>query len=232
MINATAGGCWQFKNGGAAQCVTPDIIIVAEKNDGYACAHTHLTPNSSLIANLSDSALDADAGPIFGRRIFAMPGVLPMIRRACDAIDDEQFHSRVFEIFDFVSGASRPERGDRDRRLLRVQRMKRFIERNLAERVTLSDIAQVAGLSPFACLRVFKRAKGITPNAYLAQCRIEEATRLLTATRIDIAAVAERCGFNSQAYFARFFKSYTGMAPRAFRHDSFCRILHDSRCGP
>lgn len=217
VINATIDGGWQYKNGGSTQTITPGVVIVGDKGDAYACAHTNVTPNSSLIVNLADAAVDDDAGPIFGQRIFAMPAVPSLIRRACAAGDDEQFHSRVFEIFDFVSNASRPMREARDRQLLRVQSIKRFIEYNVGERVALADIAGAVGLSPFVCLRIFKRATGSTPGAYLAMRRIEQASRLLKHSNVEIAAVAERCGFSDQAYFARFFKNYTGMAPTQFR---------------
>lgn len=220
VINATLQGRWQFKSGRAAQVLGPGEVIVAEKGDRYACSHTPDAPNSCLIVTLSDAALDADAGPIFGRRALRMPVVLSLIRRACAAQDDEQFHSRVFEIFDLVSAASDPQRKARDRQPLRVQGMKRFIERNLDESIILADIAGAVGLSPFVCLRVFKRATGLTPGAYLAKCRIDQASRLLRQSNTAIAVVAERCGFSDQAYFARVFRNHTGLAPTQFRREA------------
>lgn len=220
VINATIDGRWHYKNGAAAQAITPGTVIVADKGDGYACAHSNLTPNSCLIVNLSNTAVDDDAGPVFGRRILTMPVVPSLIRRACAADGDEQFHSRVFEIFDFVSNVSRPIRAARDRQLLRIQSIKRFIEYNVGERITLADIAGAVGLSPFVCLRIFKRATGLTPGAYLAKCRIEQASQLLKRSNVEISAVAERCGFSDQAYFARFFKNYTGQAPTQYRRQA------------
>jgi AraC-like DNA-binding protein len=198
----------------------PGTVVVGEKSDAYACAHTNATPNSNLIAILTDRALDADAAAIFGQRIFAMPAALSMIRRACEAIDDEQFHSRVFEVFDYVSNVSTRTRAGRDRHVLRVQRIKRFIEHHAGERIALADVASAVALSPFACLRIFKHATGLTPAAYLTACRMQEATRLLKQPNLEIRDIAERCGFASQAYFARFFRNYTGLAPSEFRRQA------------
>lgn len=221
VINATVDGRWQFKNGRATQVVAPGDVIVIEKDDSYGCAHTPLAPNSCLIVNLADAALDADAGPIFGRRTLALPMVPALIRRACTADDDEQFHSRVFEIFDFVSASSSPQREPRDRHVFRVQRMKRFIEHHLPEPIALADVASAVGLNPFFGLRIFKRAIGFTPGAYLTKCRVEEAARLLTRSNLGVAAISLRCGFTNQAYFARVFKNYTGLTPTQFRRQAF-----------
>jgi AraC-like DNA-binding protein len=217
MINVTIDGRWLFKNGGACEEIVPGIVVVGARDDRYACGHSNVTPNHNLIATLADSALDGDAGPIFGQRIFEMSQALSLLRRACAAADDEQFDSRMFEIFHLVSATSNPPRDTVSRHFLRVQRMKRFIELHAAERITLSDIAASVGMSPFVCLRLFKRAAGLTPNAYLAQCRLSEALRLLRRANVDIRTVAQRSGFGDQAYFARVFKNYMGLTPTEYR---------------
>jgi AraC-like DNA-binding protein len=53
---------------------------------------------------------------------------------------------------------------------------------------------------------------------YLIQNRITlEAKRLLRASELSISEIAFELGFNDLAYFSNFFKSQTGVSPRAFR---------------
>lgn len=42
-----------------------------------------------------------------------------------------------------------------------------YIEAYLTEDLSLSDLAAVAGLSPFDFSRIFKAALGLTPHQYL-----------------------------------------------------------------
>jgi AraC-like DNA-binding protein len=53
---------------------------------------------------------------------------------------------------------------------------------------------------------------------YLIQKRITlESKRLLRASELSIKEIAFELGFNDLAYFSNFFKSQTGISPRAFR---------------
>ncbi|MFK8018169.1 MAG: AraC family transcriptional regulator [Pseudomonadales bacterium] len=48
-------------------------------------------------------------------------------------------------------------------------------------------------------------------------CRRDRATNYLTRHSLTISAIAEKVGFSDPAVFARAFKSWTGLSPRAYR---------------
>ncbi|MDN3059760.1 helix-turn-helix transcriptional regulator [Streptomyces sp. SRF1] len=82
----------------------------------------------------------------------------------------------------------------------------------LPGRVTVTELAGVARLSPYHFLRVFKRATGHTPHRYLTLLRIAEAKRLLEAG-VTVTQAAQRCGFYSAAHLSGVFLRETGVRP-------------------
>jgi AraC family transcriptional regulator len=101
-----------------------------------------------------------------------------------------------------------------DRRLRRaVELMHAHLERELP----LEELAEAAYLSPFHFARLFKKATGASPHAYLAALRIERAKSLLATTDLSITEIATRVGYSSPSHFTKAFRQSTGLAPRAFR---------------
>ncbi|HEX9447128.1 MAG TPA: AraC family transcriptional regulator [Dongiaceae bacterium] len=81
--------------------------------------------------------------------------------------------------------------------------------------LTLTDLAQEAGLSRFQMLRGFARATGLTPHAYLMQCRIHLARRLI-AGGTSLAEAAAASGFADQSHMTRIFVRKYGVTPGAY----------------
>lgn len=85
--------------------------------------------------------------------------------------------------------------------------------------VTIQQIADALHLSAGHLSRVYSRATGITLEEYLIRQRVELAKRMLLDPRLNVAEVAERCGFCNPAYFASVFRKYVHRTPREFaRH--------------
>jgi AraC-like DNA-binding protein len=62
---------------------------------------------------------------------------------------------------------------------------------------------------------------------YLAQWRMQLASRLLLDTQSSVAAVAAEVGYDSEAAFARAFKRAVGTPPAAWR-----RMKSEPRAAP
>jgi AraC-like DNA-binding protein len=85
-----------------------------------------------------------------------------------------------------------------------------------------AQIAEAVGISERHLARVFAES-GEPPGAYVLSRRLERARSVLAddAERTTpIAAIAARCGFSSQAYFARVFKARFGTTPLKARRDA------------
>ena len=74
-------------------------------------------------------------------------------------------------------------------------------------------------------LRSIKKYFGITAAEYINDLRLNYASNLLLYTNSDILEICYSCGFQSQSYFYRVFKSKYGVSPKVFR--AAHKNLHD-----
>ncbi|WP_052091914.1 helix-turn-helix domain-containing protein [Paenibacillus sp. FSL H7-0357] len=94
-----------------------------------------------------------------------------------------------------------------------------YIFNHMYEELTLSKLAEVAGLNASYLSQLFKKENGISVSDYIQRERIEEAKRLIELPGVTLSDIATRLHFNDQSYFTKVFKKYTGVTPRQFRHD-------------
>jgi len=99
----------------------------------------------------------------------------------------------------------------------RLQRVRDYIEAHLGDRLTLTDLAGVACLSPYHFSRSFKLALGIGPQRYVMQRRLQRAKTLMRRTNQPLAWVAAEAGFADQSHLTSVFRRETGMTPGQFR---------------
>lgn len=99
----------------------------------------------------------------------------------------------------------------------RIRRAMDYLERNLARKVTLADIARAVGLSSSRLAHLFREQTGQTPQHYLEGLRMQRASELLGRTGFKIKQIAEAVGFDSQFYFSQRFKARTKQSPSSFR---------------
>jgi AraC-like DNA-binding protein len=92
----------------------------------------------------------------------------------------------------------------------------RLVEERGAAQITIQDLADAVHLSCGHLSRVFRKTTGTTLEQYLIEQRVELAKRALLDPRLNVAEVAERCGFCNPAYFASVFKKHVKCTPREF----------------
>lgn len=95
---------------------------------------------------------------------------------------------------------------------LRIRKVREYLHCQYPTRVSLDDLSQISGLSPFHLLRSFRRETGMPPHEYLTSLRIEKAKRLLRAGT-SIAQTAFETGFSDQSHLTRSFKRIIGVTP-------------------
>ncbi|HKV83848.1 MAG TPA: AraC family transcriptional regulator [Ktedonobacterales bacterium] len=100
---------------------------------------------------------------------------------------------------------------------LLVRRLRDYLDEHANAPVTLAELAALAGMSEFHTLRVFTRATGMPPHAYLTQRRVAHA-RTLLAHRLPLAQVAAFAGFYDQSHLTRHFKRIVGVTPGQYAH--------------
>jgi AraC-like DNA-binding protein len=96
-------------------------------------------------------------------------------------------------------------------------RLQQWLLAHYQERVTLSLAARATGASTSTLVHRLRAETGRTFKDLLRGTRIAEAKKLLATTSLEIADIADRCGFSDQSHFTREFKRTINLTPGLFR---------------
>jgi AraC-like DNA-binding protein len=91
------------------------------------------------------------------------------------------------------------------------------VENHYGEKISIHDIAQIAGFSDSHFMRYFKETMGTSFVDYLKEYRLTMAARLLLSSDSSILAIASEVGFDNLSYFNRSFKKQYKVTPSQYR---------------
>lgn len=80
------------------------------------------------------------------------------------------------------------------------RRVEDYIQEHLSMKISISDMAEIAQLSPSHFLRAFRRTAGQPPHQYLLASRLAHARQLVTTTDMPFHAIAKAAGFHSNSH--------------------------------
>lgn len=98
-----------------------------------------------------------------------------------------------------------------------IERTLVVIRQRYGEKLSLSYLAEVAGLSNFHFCRVFQRQVGMSPIKFLSLVRMWRAKYLLESTTLSVAAITRQVGYGSVTTFTTRFSALFGIAPGQLR---------------
>jgi AraC family transcriptional regulator len=96
-------------------------------------------------------------------------------------------------------------------------RARDYLHANFSKRISLQQIAQVAGVHPSNLSRMFRRHYRRAVGEYVRELRLERSMQELNDPETSLAEIAAAAGFYDQSHFANAFKRHTGLTPAAFR---------------
>lgn len=100
-----------------------------------------------------------------------------------------------------------------------VSRAEEFIRRNAATAdLSVPAVAKASGASVRLLQKNFKAITGTTVCEAIQTARLERVCSLLAQTTTPIGRIAELCGFGSDAYLKKLFRSRLGCTMRDYRH--------------
>ena len=88
-----------------------------------------------------------------------------------------------------------------------------------SEKITITDLAALCGLSQSHFMRIFKRPIEMTAYAFLEQVRMHHAIHAVKHTSDSIASIAHACGFYDHSSFVKRFRKVSGTTPLKYRRD-------------
>jgi AraC-like DNA-binding protein len=99
----------------------------------------------------------------------------------------------------------------------RLKKVCAYIEENLERRLSLRQLAQVAGISRMYFAAQFRVATGHSPHEFVLQRRLIRAAALLEQSAEAIVDIALSVGFQTQPHFTTAFKRARGITPNKWR---------------
>lgn len=112
---------------------------------------------------------------------------------------------------------------------VRIDRVIQYIEANLANKISLTDVANISHFSIYHFHRIFTGIVGETVNDYIVRRRLERAVNLLIfKTELSVTQIALNNGFSSSANFSKAIKLHFGFSPTEIRNPD---KVKDSKIG-
>ena len=99
----------------------------------------------------------------------------------------------------------------------RVQIVIDFMNTNLHRRIPLTELADVANLSPSHLSYLFKSETKLSPGEYLIRLKMETARQLLVTSLLSIKQIMAQVGYEHRSNFVRHFRRYFDLAPSEYR---------------
>jgi LacI family transcriptional regulator len=98
-----------------------------------------------------------------------------------------------------------------------IARALRFIRDHAADGIDVPEVVRQVPLSRSVLERRFRNLLGRTVNEEIVRLRLNKAIEMLSSTTLELKAIADRCGFRSQAYMTAVFRRKLGLTPGSYR---------------
>jgi AraC-like DNA-binding protein len=129
--------------------------------------------------------------PVFSRKAKVI-GVMGIIRSHAGTHDHNQSYSRIAPAVE-------------------------YLREHFRDKISIENLAKVAGLSSRQFGRCFAEAYGISPQTFLIKMRVQAACELLRNSNDELADIAMSLGFYDQSSFTLQFRKHMGQTPRRYR---------------
>lgn len=188
----------------------------------------HLDFDMSTVADiLGDprdlSALDEPHLMVYEQRVKACAHLL------ADAFGTNSLHDRLYgesltvalvaALVD-ASGNAKDQRPTGGLTAWQLRLAKEYLEQDGTDAITLSKLAELAGLSHSRVARGFRASTGLAPYTWALHARIEKAKERLKKDDCRIAETALALGFADQSHFTKTFRRIVGTTPAEWRSRS------------
>ncbi len=101
-----------------------------------------------------------------------------------------------------------------------VQAVRRRLEENLRDELSLEDISAEFHISTYYLSHIFKEITGYSVKNYRLLCRLASARELLVSSEYNIKEICNMTGFPDMSNFSRRFKFEYGVTPTEYRKNT------------
>lgn len=154
---------------------------------------------------------------------------------SCTPGEEVRFELLAGALFESVAArdpsATHTQRSPDSALMSRIDRAVDLIEADYSRALTLTDLADAAGLSAFHFARAFRSLTGLPPHRYLTAIRLRHAVRLLQGGA-GVTYTCYEAGFGSLAHFITAFRKRFGIAPSAARSTAGVATIRSALSSP
>ncbi|MEO6846916.1 MAG: helix-turn-helix domain-containing protein, partial [Chthoniobacterales bacterium] len=105
----------------------------------------------------------------------------------------------------------------------RIQAAIDYLTRQIQDSFSVPDLARECGLSVSRFSHLFREQVGVTPQHYVEEMRLQQASQYLLSSTSSISEIAAQVGYANAFYFTSRFKKKFGQTPTEYRQRVFKR---------
>lgn len=110
-----------------------------------------------------------------------------------------------------------------------IRSVQHWLQSHVTSELSVTMLADRAGLEERTFLRRFKAATGLRPTEYVQQIRIARAREALELTRRSVEQIAWEVGYGDPSGFRKLFNRVTGLGPAEYRKRFGVALRHTTR---
>ena len=182
-------------------CILDDVFVSPEELEMKFCSEK---PYSIMRENISIEHIFAE--------LYSVP---ENIRKGYHKV-------KVLELLLFLSGLEYKGESEERRYFSRSQvtaakEAKKYLLAHLDEHITITELADMLGISSTSLKICFKGVYGDTINGYITNCKMQKAASLLKNTDKSVLEIAGIVGYNNGSKFAGAFRRVMNKSPNEYR---------------
>lgn len=182
-------------------CILDDVFVSPEELEMKFCSEK---PYSIMRENISIEHIFSE--------LYSVP---ENIRKGYHKV-------KVLELLLFLSGLEYEGESEERRYFSRSQvtaakEAKKYLLAHLDEHITITELADMLGISSTSLKICFKGVYGDTINGYITNCKMQKAASLLKNTDKSVLEIAGIVGYNNGSKFAGAFRRVMNKSPNEYR---------------
>lgn len=182
-------------------CILDDVFVSPEELEMKFCSEK---PYSIMRENISIEHIFSE--------LYSVP---ENIRKGYHKV-------KVLELLLFLSGLEYKGESEERRYFSRSQvtaakEAKKYLLAHLDEHITITELADMLGISSTSLKICFKGVYGDTINGYITNCKMQKAASLLKNTDKSVLEIAGIVGYNNGSKFASAFRRVMNKSPNEYR---------------
>lgn len=103
--------------------------------------------------------------------------------------------------------------------LKKLNKVVEYINTNLSEKITISELSKLSNISPFHFHRIMKSLLGEPIGNYITRTKVERASVLIRYTNMEFQDIAYQLGYENPSSLNRIFKKYYKISPTEYRNN-------------